>query len=231
MFKREAMLKVLTAAVIAASLTGCGGGSPAGVEEDWDDTGSYGTDPAGGYGAGTGAAGTGQYGGTTGGATGGYGGATGGYGGATGGYGGGMATGGDLTASVLKKKNGVFLGMGKFKCTVEVSNPSSVQKTGTLTVTFKNGSKASKTAPITESVSLGPNETKTFDYEDKKWSTDNVDVEITTDASSAGAPAPMAGGYGGATGGAMGGYGGAATGGYGGATGGAAGGYGGGTGY
>lgn len=224
MFKREAMLKVLAAAVVAASLTGCGGGSPAGVEEDWsEDTGSY-----GGTTGGTGTTGTGQYGGTTGGYGGTTGGATGGYGGATGGYGGGMATGGDLTASVLKKKNGFLFGMGKFTCTVEVSNPSSAQKTGTLTVTFKNGSKTSKTAPVTQSVSLGPNETKTFDFTDKKWSTDAVDVEITTDASSAGAAAPMAGGYGAPATGA---YGAPAAGGYGApATGGTTG-YGGGTTY
>lgn len=217
MFKRESILKVLAAAVVAASLTGCGGGSPAGVEEEWEDTGY--TDPAAGGGYGTGTTGTGQYGGTTG--TGGYGGTTGGYGGATGGYGGGMATGGDLTASVIKKKNGFLFGMGKFSCTVEVSNPSSVQKTGTLTVTFKNGSKTSKTAPVTQSVSLGPNETKTFDFTDKKWSTDAVDVEVTTDASSAAAPA--AGGYGAPATGA---YGAPATGAYGAPATGTTGGYG-----
>ena len=210
MFKREAVLKVLAAAVVAASLTGCGGGSPAGVEEEWEDTGAGYTDPAtGGYGTGTTGTGTGQYGTGTGTGT--------GYGtGTTGGYGGGMAMGGDLTASVVKKKNGFLFGMGKFTCTVEVSNPSSVQKTGTLTVTFKNGSKTSKTAPISQSVSLGPNETKTFDFTDKKWTTDAVDVEVTTDASSAAMPA--AGGYGAPTGGyggTTGAYGAPAAGGYG----------------
>ena len=215
MFKRESMLKLLAVAVVAASLTGCGGGSPAGVEEDWsEDTGGYGADP---YGTGTGAPATGGYGTTTPA----YGGTTGGYGGTTGGYGGGMAMGGDLTASVVKKKNGTLFGMGKFTCTVEVSNPSSVQRTGTLTVTFMNGSKSSKTAPITESVSLGPNETRTFDFVDKKWSTDSVNVEIVSDPAASAAPA--AGGYGGTTGGygdATGGYGAPATGGYGAPTGG-----------
>lgn len=199
MFKSDSLMKVFAVAILAASLTGCGGGSPAGVDEDWaeEDTG-YATTPTTGTGFGS-TPNTGGYGTTP---------TTGQYGAGTGyGTGGGMAVGGDLTASVIKKKNGTLFGMGKFTCTIEVSNPSSVQKSGTLTVTFKNGKKTSKTAPITQSVSLSPNETKTFDFVDKKWTTDAVECEVTTDASSAGAApmtgygAPAAGGYGAPAGG------------------------------
>lgn len=86
----------------------------------------------------------------------------------------------DLTASVTSKKNGSFLGMGTFKCTVEVSNSSSVVRSGTLTVTFMNGSKPSSTAPITKQVTIPAGGSQSFDLSDSKWSTSDVQVDVTT---------------------------------------------------
>lgn len=84
-------------------------------------------------------------------------------------------------ANVTKKKNGFFLGIGKFTCTVEVSNPADVAQSGTLTVTFMNGKKASKTQPITQRVTLQARETQSFNFEDKKWTTDSVTAEFVAD--------------------------------------------------
>jgi hypothetical protein len=88
-----------------------------------------------------------------------------------------------LTAVVSKKKNGTFLGAGAFRCTVEVNNANSRPLSGTLKVTFLNGKKPSRTAPITTPVSLGPNETRSFDFEDKKWGANDVTVDVTTQGS------------------------------------------------
>ena len=94
----------------------------------------------------------------------------------------------DITATVTAKKNGKLFGMGKFTCTVEVTNPSSVPRHGVLTVTFLNGKKDSKTAPETRPVTLLANETRSYSFVDPKWSTDSVKAEFVT-APDASAPA------------------------------------------
>jgi hypothetical protein len=99
----------------------------------------------------------------------------------------------DLTANVTTKKNGSFMGMGTFKCTVEVSNSSSVVRTGTLTVTFMNGSKPSSTAPVVKQVTIPAGGSQSFDLSDPKWSTSDVKVEITTTPYQAAAAAPAVG--------------------------------------
>lgn len=86
----------------------------------------------------------------------------------------------DLTATVTSQKNGSFLGMGKFKCTVQVANPSSVSRHGTLTVTFMNGSKPSATAPVVKDITLAAGASQSFDLEDTKWSTNGVRAEVVT---------------------------------------------------
>ena len=91
--------------------------------------------------------------------------------------------GGELSASVVKIKNGSFLGMGKCVATVEVMNSSQQQLSGTLTVTFTNKGKPTKNVK-TQQVTVGPGESQTFTFEDKKWSTDNATAEVTTDSSS-----------------------------------------------
>ncbi|MDB5096282.1 MAG: hypothetical protein JWM80_703 [Cyanobacteria bacterium RYN_339] len=83
-----------------------------------------------------------------------------------------------LAAFVLSKKNGVILGMGTFKTTIEVVNPDDVERTGTLIVQFRNGSKDAATEAIHQTVTLAAHATKTFDFEDKKWTTDNVAVTV-----------------------------------------------------
>lgn len=93
-------------------------------------------------------------------------------------------------ATVTSKKNGVFLGIGKFKCTVEVTNPADVAQSGTLTVTFQNGKKASKTAPISQRITLQARETQTLNFEDKAWSTDAVIAEFVADPTPAAATSP-----------------------------------------
>jgi hypothetical protein len=100
----------------------------------------------------------------------------------------------DMTATVLKKKDG-FLGLGKFRVTVEVVNPGNQPRTGKLTVTFMAGSKTSKTAPTQQTVSLAANETKTFDFEDTRWATNGATADIVTDPLMG---APASGGFGGA---------------------------------
>jgi hypothetical protein len=83
-----------------------------------------------------------------------------------------------LAALVLSKKNGVILGMGTFKTTIEVINPDDEERTGTLIVQFRNGSKDSATPAIHQAVTLGAHQSKTFDFEDKKWTTGNVAVTV-----------------------------------------------------
>lgn len=200
MTKRNLVSKALVGSMMLASLAlaGCGGGSnPAGINDPYaNDTSSQYSDPS--YGAGTGT--TGGYGTTTGG----YGSTTGSYGSTTGGYGStgttGAAMGGELIATVTKQKNGSFLGMGKFVATVEVNNPSQAQLSGTLTVTFTN--KGKPTANVqTQSITVAPGETRTLTFEDKKWSTDGVTAEITTDNAAAAMPATgSTGSYGSTTG-------------------------------
>lgn len=86
----------------------------------------------------------------------------------------------DITATVTAKKNGVLFGMGKFKCTVEVNNPSSMGRSGTLTVTFLNKGAPSKTEPEVRPLALKAGETKSYDFEDARWTTDDVQVEVKT---------------------------------------------------
>jgi hypothetical protein len=86
----------------------------------------------------------------------------------------------DITATVTAKKNGVLFGLGKFKCTVEVNNPSSMGRSGTLTVTFLNKGNPSKTAPEVRPLALKAGETKSYDFEDARWTTDDVQVEVKT---------------------------------------------------
>ena len=86
----------------------------------------------------------------------------------------------DITATLGTKKNGVLFGMGKFKCTVDVENPSSVPRYGTLTVTFQNGGKPAKSAPEIRHLTLVAGETRTYEFEDTRWTTDDVAIEVTT---------------------------------------------------
>jgi outer membrane lipoprotein SlyB len=105
--------------------------------------------------------------------------------------------GAELSASVIKVKNGKIMGLGKCVATVEVMNPSQQQMSGTLTVTFTN--KGKPTANVqTKQITLAAGESQTFDFEDKKWSTDNATAEITTDTPMATTPLP--GAYGSNTG-------------------------------
>jgi hypothetical protein len=180
MLKKNILSKTLVGSVLLASLAlaGCGA-SPTMVDDPYADDPGYSdpgytdpgyTDP--GYGGGT----------------------TPGYTDPSvgGGYG------AELSASVIKIKNGSFLGMGKCVATVEVMNPSQQQLTGTLSVTFTNKGKPVKAGAQTQQVTLAAGESQTFTFEDKKWSTDNATAEITTDT-------PIAQpGYGGTTGGAYG---------------------------
>jgi hypothetical protein len=85
---------------------------------------------------------------------------------------------GSLTAAVLSKKNGIVFGMGKFKAVVEVSNPTGARKDGTLVVTFTNKGEPVEGSPIRQEVSLDAGEKEEFTFEDKHWSTDDVEVEV-----------------------------------------------------
>ena len=104
----------------------------------------------------------------------------------------------DMTATVTTKKNGFFLGIGSLTCTVEVSNPNSVARTGTLTVTWTNGGKSGVTAPTTQQVSLGPNETQDLNFTDKSWRDDDMTATVTSDpvSGTASTGAPLGSTYG-----------------------------------
>ena len=184
-FIAKAVLGTLTLATLG--LTGCGSSTPAGIDDPYlNDPGytdpgytdpGYGTTPAPGY-------------------------TDPGYGTTPGtGVTPGLGYGAELSASVIKIKNGSFMGIGKCVATVEVMNPSQQQLTGTLTVTFTNGGKPTKNIQ-TKSVTIGPGESQTFTFEDKKWSTDNATAEITTDT-----PVSTGGGYNTGYGNTTGGYG------------------------
>jgi hypothetical protein len=190
--KRNLISKTLVGSVLLASLAlaGCGGSTPASVDDpslsDPSLGNQYGagTDPSAGYGS------TPTTGST-------YGNQTSFGGGST--FGTGAATGGELSATVIKTKNGSFMGLGKFVATVEVNNPSQQSMSGTLTVTFTNKSKP--TAHVeTKKITVAPGETQTLTFEDKKWSTDGATAEITTDPSAAAPAAQTGSAYGGATG-------------------------------
>jgi hypothetical protein len=178
MMKRNVISKTLVGSLLLASLalTGCGSAAPGAIEDPYLEDPGY-TDPA--YGGGT----------TTPGYT------DPGYGGNTGGVTDpGMGYGNELTASVIKIKNGSFMGAGKCVATVEVMNPGQQQLSGTLTVTFTNKGKPTKNV-TSQQVTIGPGESQTFTFEDKKWSTDNATAEVTTDT-----PVATGGGYGSNTG-------------------------------
>jgi hypothetical protein len=85
-----------------------------------------------------------------------------------------------LTARIDKKKNGVFLGLGKFKVSVIVTNPGTVAQSGLLKVSITDKGKVLK--DFTERVTLQPGESQTKDYEDKRWKADNATVTVTTEA-------------------------------------------------
>lgn len=94
----------------------------------------------------------------------------------------GPTTAGELEAEIVSEKNGSLLGMGTYKCTVEVSNPTDHRLTGTVTLMFMNKAKPSKTAPAVRTVDVPANGAITLTFEDKKWSTDNAEVEVETNA-------------------------------------------------
>lgn len=170
---RNFVIGTLSALVLAASLAGCGS-SPAATDPSELDSGAsdpgYGAAPAapgGAYGApATGPAamaGTSAYGAPTAAA-------------ATA-----PANLQDLTADITTKKGGLF---HKFSCTVEVTNPNSVARTGTITVTFThNGKPESGSPPQTQQVSVPANGTMTYDFKDNKYHLlkEDATVSITTD--------------------------------------------------
>ena len=183
MIKNSTFKSVLAAGVLLFALSGCGS-TPTGVDPSMDDTG-YGTDPTQTAPIGTDpstSVGTNPYAGTT---------------GTT------PTTSSvplqDLTATVTSKKNGTLFGIGTLKATIEVSNPNSVARTGTLTVTWLNGGKPGVTAAVTQQVSLGPNETQSLDFSDKSWRDDDVSVSITSDAATTGSTASYGSSYGATT--------------------------------
>lgn len=174
MMKRNVVSKTLVGTLLLASLAlaGCGSSTPAGVEDPYLEDPSM-QDPY----AGGGMTDPNYTGGTT----------TPGYNnGTTPGAGTMPALGGELSASVVKIKNGSFMGIGKCVATVEVMNPSQQTLSGTLSVTFTNKGKPVKSGPQTKEVTVGPGESQTFTFEDKKWSTDNATAEVTTNSTGAG---------------------------------------------
>lgn len=94
----------------------------------------------------------------------------------------GATTAGELEAEIVSEKNGSLFGMGTYKCTVEVKNPTDHRLTGTVTLMFMNKAKPSKTEPAVRTVDVPANGTITLEFEDKKWTTDNAEVEVETDA-------------------------------------------------
>jgi hypothetical protein len=99
-----------------------------------------------------------------------YGNTTPGYGSTTG------MTNQQLVATVDSVKNGVFLGIGKFKVTVKVTNPANVPLSGTLKVSIMSSGKSIK--DFNELVNVPAGQTITRSYEDPRAKADNATVSV-----------------------------------------------------
>lgn len=103
----------------------------------------------------------------------------------------------DLTATITAHKDGwLNLGLGKFHCTVTVRNPSSVARTGTLIVDFRDGKSPSETPPARQPLALAAGESHAYDF--SAGDADNASVEVFTaayrsDAAATGAATPASG--------------------------------------
>jgi hypothetical protein len=174
MFQRNTLVKALAGSLMLASLalTGCGSAAAPTVPDD-----TYGAD-AGYADPGTGMTpATGALPGTTGTLP------------ATGNLGMG-ATSAQLTANLTVLKKGFLLGKTKVK--VDVSNPSTQQLSGTLTVTFTKKGKPTSTVK-TQAVSLAGGASQSFEFDGKMIGTDGATCDITTDAPAMSANQPAMG--------------------------------------
>jgi hypothetical protein len=172
MFKRETLVKTLAGSLMLATLalTGCGSNPATQVDDPYASGDAGYSDPN--YAATTPA--TGAPIGTTPGATGSI-----GLGGA--------ATGAQLQANLTVLKKGFLLGRTKVK--VDVSNPSTMALTGTLTVTFTKKGKPTSTVK-TQAVSLGAGASQSYNFDGAMIGTDGATCDIVTDTPvSTGAPA------------------------------------------
>ena len=82
-----------------------------------------------------------------------------------------------LMAQVTAKKNGVFLGLGKFTCTVTITNPAQVPQSGNLKVSILDSGKSVK--DFNETVSVPAGQTVTRNYEDPHWMANDCSCSIT----------------------------------------------------
>jgi hypothetical protein len=85
-----------------------------------------------------------------------------------------------LKAEVTHIRNGLIFGLGTCKATVQITNPDTVDETGTLTVTFTQEGKPTSHVQ-SQAVSLKAGATQTIVFSDKKWSIDGATAAITTD--------------------------------------------------
>ena len=99
----------------------------------------------------------------------------------------------DMTAAVTAKSGGIF---SDFGCTVVVTNPSSVARTGKVTVTFVHGSTPETgSPPQTQSVSVAANGTQSLTFKDTAYHilSEDATVTVTSDPVPSAAPAAGAG--------------------------------------
>lgn len=87
----------------------------------------------------------------------------------------------DLTAAITAHTGGMFSDYG---CTVEVTNGSSVQRTGHVTVTFVHAGKPeSGSPPQTQDVTVPPNGKLELTFKDNAYHflSEDATVQVTTD--------------------------------------------------
>ncbi len=99
----------------------------------------------------------------------------------------------ELTASQSGefKKGSIFGWLSKSKVDVLVNNPSPVQLTGTVKVTFTSG--GSPTEDLTREVTLGAGQTQTLNFTATKKNPDAAEISVATNPPPAAAPAPAPG--------------------------------------
>src|SRR5690606_2143560 len=72
-----------------------------------------------------------------------------------------------LIAKVDEQKNGTIFGIGTFRATVTVMNPSSAPQSGTLKVSILDNGRSIK--DFTERISVPAGQSITRTYEDTRW--------------------------------------------------------------
>jgi hypothetical protein len=83
-----------------------------------------------------------------------------------------------LTARVAAARNGLLLGLGTFRATIVVDNPTSERRSGILVVTFTRNGRPVEGEPFRQPVALDAGGTETFEVTDRRWTTDGARAAV-----------------------------------------------------